>query len=83
MTDCTLDQYYGIAKGELGQILQAEARKMFNSDSPENDSEVMVNNFYLTSRQKHGTTALIFRYWKRIKTFIYLPVEIFQKHFQN
>lgn len=82
MTDFTLDEYYGISEEELGQILQAEARKMFNSDFLENDSEEVVNNFYLTFQQKHKKTALIFRYWERIKTFISLPIQIFQKHFQ-
>ena len=43
MTDFTLDEYYGIPEEELRQILQAEAKKMFNSDSLENDSEEVVN----------------------------------------
>jgi hypothetical protein len=83
MADFTLDQYYGISEEELGQILQAEARKMFNSDSGKNDSEEVVNNFSLTSQQKHKKTALILPYWKKIKTLICLPIQIFQKHFQT
>jgi len=70
MTDITLDQYYDIREEELGQMLQAEARKMFNPDSLENDSEEVVNNFCLTSKQKHKKRALIFRFWERLKTLI-------------
>ena len=80
MTDLTLDEYYGIPEEKLGQILQAEARKILNSDSLENEEEV-VNNLYLPLQQKHKKTALIFRYWKIIKIFISLPIQVFQKHF--
>jgi len=83
MTDCTLDQYYGITEEELGPILQAETRKMFNSGYFENDSDELVNNFYLTSKKKHETTALIFRYWERMKIFTCLPITLFQKRFQT
>lgn len=81
MTDCTLEQYYGITEEKLGQLLEAEAKRMFSSDSL--DSEDMAYDFYLASRQKYKKTALIFRYWERMKSFIGLPVQIVQKHFQT
>ncbi len=83
MTDFTLDEYCGIPKEKLGQILQAEARKMFNSDAIENHAEEGVNKAYLPFQQKHEKIELIFRYWGRIKIFIRLPIQIFQKHFQT
>jgi len=82
MTDFTLDHYYGMPEEELGQILQAEAKKMFNSDSLENDSEEVVNNLYLTSQQTQKTNLNI-TIWRKIKIFICLPFQIFQKHFQT
>jgi hypothetical protein len=82
MTDFTLDEYYGIPEEELGQILQAEARKMFNTDSLENDSEEVVNNFYLTFQQKQKNNINI-TIWRKIRTLIFLPIQIFQNHFQT
>ena len=69
MTDLVLDEYNGVSQRKLRNILQSEARKMFNSDAVENCIEDGVNITYLPFHQKHKKVKYIFRCWRCIKNF--------------
>lgn len=55
MTDLTLYEYYNVSEEELGQILQAEAKKMFKFDSPEYDFRKAEDNLHPFSQRKAAT----------------------------
>ena len=69
MTDLILDEHNGISPKISRNILQEEARKMFNSDAVENNIEDGISITYLPFHQKHKKVKYIFRCWRSIKNF--------------
>ena len=47
MADLTLDEYRDVPEDELRRILKVEARKMFGSDSSENNFEEIFTTLYI------------------------------------
>lgn len=62
MADLMLDEYRGISKERLSQILKEEARKIYGSGSFENQSGETFDDLQ--------NLHFIFRYWAKFTTFI-------------
>ena len=71
MADLTLDEYQGFSEEELGRILQAEAKNMFNSKCHENDFRENSSCLHTPLEYKHKATQFISQYWARFTDFIF------------
>jgi len=80
MTDLTLYEYRDLSEEELGQMLHEEVKKMFDSDSLENELGEAENCSYTPFLHKYKRTNFIFQYRLRITDFIQSNI---QKIFSN
>ena len=74
MTDLTLHEYQGFSEEELGRILQAEAKNMFNSHCHDNDFGETFSYLPTPLKHKRKATHFISPYWARFTDFIFSSI---------